>query len=122
VKYLLSMHLNPAVMAALSDEERNELQTGHGDFIAKIKESGEYVFTQALADPSASTVIRAYDGVPAVTDGPYIESKEFLGGFYVVDCKTRERAHEVAAMLPDAKIKGLGIEVREVIFSDGLPE
>ena len=65
-------------------------------------------------------MVRTQNGVPAVTDGPYLEGKEFLAGYYVVECETKERALEVAAMIPDARVEGLGIEVRPVMFSDGM--
>jgi hypothetical protein len=65
-------------------------------------------------------VVKVRDGLPAVTDGPFVESKEFLGGYYLVDVASRERACELAAMIPDTRIEGLGVEVRGVEFSDGL--
>ncbi|HEY2207455.1 MAG TPA: YciI family protein [Pseudonocardia sp.] len=120
MKFLLLMHNNPAVLDALTDDERTALMEGHGAFIEAIQESGELIVTQALADPSNSAVVRVRDGVPAVTDGPYLEAKEFLGGYYLVDCVDRERALVLAAMIPDARIDGLGIEVRPVMFSAGL--
>jgi hypothetical protein len=55
-----------------------------------------------------------------VTDGPYLEAKEFLGGYYLVDVASRERAIELAALIPDARFEGLGIEVRPVMFSAGM--
>ena len=119
MKFLLSMHLNPALFAALTEEERNEIMTGHGAFIETITKSGELITTQALADPSQSAVVRVRGGQPAVTDGPYLEAKEFLGGFYLIDCDSRERAIELAAQIPDAKVDGMGIEVRPVMFSNG---
>jgi len=116
VKFLLTMHMNPAVWEGLSEETRQEVMDGHGDFIAKIRASGELINTQALGMPQDSAVVRVRGGVPAVTDGPYAESKEFLAGFYLVECENRERALAVAAMIPDAAIDGLGIEVRPVAF------
>src|ERR1700727_832166 len=93
--------------------------TGHGAFVDTITKCGELIITQALADPSESAVVRARGGQPGFTDGPYLEAKEFLGGFYLVDCDSRERAIELAAMIPDAKVDGMGIEVRQVMFSAG---
>jgi len=119
MKFLLIMHMNPAVWNALTDEERSEVGGGHGAFIDTIKKSGEMITTQALADPSQSAVVRVRGGQPAVTDGPYLEAKEHLGGFYLVDCGSRERAIELAAMIPDAKVEGMAVEVRPVMFSDG---
>jgi hypothetical protein len=119
VKYMLIMQLNPAAFDALTDEQRKEIMEGHGAFMDTIKASGEMVETHALGEPAQSAVVRVRDGVPVVTDGPYLESKEFMGGYYIVDCATRERALELAALIPDAGVEGLGIEVRPIIFSAG---
>ncbi|MEU8001183.1 YciI family protein [Catellatospora sp. NPDC049111] len=120
MKFLLLLHNNPAVLNALTDDQRTAIMNGHGDFIKTIQESGELIVTQALADPSNSAVVRVRDGVPAVTDGPYLEAKEFLGGYYLVECADRDRALELAAMIPDAAVDGLGVEVRPVMFSSGM--
>jgi hypothetical protein len=119
MKFLLIMHINPDVFGALTEEERNEIMTGHGSFMDLITKSGELITTQALADPSQSAVVRVRGGQAAVTDGPYLEAKEFLGGFYLLDVESRERAIELAAMIPDASVEGMGIEVRPVVFSAG---
>jgi hypothetical protein len=119
MKFLLIMHINPDVFGALTEEERNEIMSGHGSFMDLITKSGELITTQALADPSQSAVVRVRGGQAAVTDGPYLEAKEFLGGFYLVDAESRERAIELAAMIPDASVDGMGIEVRPVVFSAG---
>lgn len=122
MKFLLIMHMNPAVWNALTEEEQAAVGDGHGEFMETIKKSGEMIITQALADASQSTVVRVRDGKQVVTDGPYLEAKEHLGGFYLIDCEDRARAEELAAMIPDAKVEGLGIEVRQVMFADGLLE
>jgi hypothetical protein len=120
MKFLLIMHQNPAVWNALTDDERNEVGKGHGVFIDTITKSGEMITTQALADPSQSNVVRVRAGRPVVTDGPYLEAKEHLGGFYLIDCENKERALELAAMIPDAKVEGMAIEVRQIMFSAGV--
>ena len=122
MKFLLIMNVNPAVLDALTEEERNEIGEGHGAFIDAIKKSGEFITTQALADPSQTAVVRVRGGQPVVTDGPFLEAKEYLGGFYLIDCESKERAIELAALIPDARIEGLGVEVRPVMFSDGTLE
>ena len=116
MKYLLSMCMNPDVWEGLSDATKDEVMTGHGEFIRRIRESGDLISTQALEQPARSAVVRVKDGMPAVTDGPFIESKEFLAGFYLVECASQERAYELAAMIPDAAIEGLAIEVRPVVY------
>jgi hypothetical protein len=117
VKFLLNLYLNPRIWDALTEDERGEL-LNHEKFVATIRESGEMISNQAIADPSTSAVVRVRDGVAAVTDGPYLETKEYLAGYYLVDCENRERALELAALIPGAKFDG--IEVRPLMFSGGL--
>ncbi|MFD4660068.1 YciI family protein [Kitasatospora sp. NPDC058444] len=119
MKYLIMMYPNAAVLDAMSEEERNAVFQGHGGFMEKLKATGEFVGTLALAGVDQSSVVSVRGGVPAVTDGPYAEAKEYMGGVYVVDVKDEQRAHEVAAMIPDAAVEGLGIELRPIVFSDG---
>ncbi|MFI6845131.1 YciI family protein [Kitasatospora sp. NBC_00085] len=119
MQFLISMHINPAVLDALTDQEKAAIGAGHGRFIEALKASGELITTQALVHPSQAVVVSVRNGQPVVTDGPFLESKEYLGGFYLVDCEDRERAVELAAQIPDAAIEGLGVEVRQVMFADG---
>jgi hypothetical protein len=119
MKFLIALHINPAVLDALTDEEKAALGGGHGQFIEGLQASGELITTQALADPSQSAVVSVRNGQPVVTDGPFLEAKEYLGGFYLIDCESRERAIELAAQIPDAAIPGLGVEVRQVMFAAG---
>jgi len=120
MKFLLVLHNNPAVISALGPEEQQKLMDGHGAFIEATQKSGELVVTQALGDPSQSAVVRVRNGVPVVSDGPYLEAKEFLGGYYLIDVADRERALELAAQIPDASIEGMGVEVRPIMFEAGL--
>ncbi|WP_163511755.1 YciI family protein [Fodinicola acaciae] len=122
MKFIISMHINPAVLDALTKEEMDAIGAGHGAFIEEIKASGELIVTQALVDPSQAAVVRVRNGQPVVTDGPFLEAKEYLGGFYLVDVESKERAIELAAKIPDTAVEGLGVEVRQVMFSDGLLE
>lgn len=120
MKFLLVLHNNPAVLEALGQDEQQRLMDGHAAFIEATQSSGELVVTQALADPSQSAVVRVRNGVPVISDGPYLEAKEFLGGYYLVDVADRERALELAGRIPDASIDRLGVEVRPVMFEAGL--
>ncbi|GAB2678866.1 YciI family protein [Kribbella swartbergensis] len=120
MKYLVILNINPDVLAALTEEEQQAIGAGHEKFMELTKASGEFHSTVALAEPAKSAVVKVRDGVPAVTDGPFVESKEFLGGYYLIDVASPERAYELAAMIPDAAIEGLGVEVRPVEFESGL--
>jgi len=118
MKYLLMITVDPETLDALPEEERKAVDAAHDAFQAPLKESGELVGFAALADPSNSTTVTVRNGVPAVTDGPYAEAKEFLAGFYILDCESAERANELAALIPDAKLTA--IEVRPVMVESGL--
>ena len=118
VKYLILMHIDPAVLEQLTPEQGTEIQRGHEAFMAQTKERGEFIATQALADPSQSKVVRSIGGSQQTSDGPFIEAKEYLGGFYLVDVESPERALELAHLVPDTHVEGLAVEVRPVMFSD----
>ena len=67
-------------------------------FNKELTEAGEFVGAEGLAPPGQATVVRAgKNGVPAVTDGPFPEAKEFLAGYWIVEVDTPERAYEIAA-------------------------
>ena len=119
MQFLISMLINPAVLDALTEEEKAAIGGGHGTFIDALKGSGELITTLALVDPTQAAVVSVRNGQPVVTDGPFLESKEYLGGFYLVDCENKERAIELALQIPDVAIEGLGVEVRQVMFADG---
>jgi hypothetical protein len=113
VKYMLLIYNNPAFFEAMSEEERNAL-FGEVDTIMKeLMDSGEWVGGEALGDQSMTKTVRLRDGVPAVTDGPYAETKEQFAGYLMVDCETPERAVEIAARWPDARY--FAMEVRPVM-------
>lgn len=101
----------------MSDERHSDAFRGHGEFIKAITESGEMVSTEALANPSHSATVRVRDGIPAVTNGPYLEAKEYLAGYYLVECESKERAIELAALVPDAQYTAM--EVRPLMNQGG---
>jgi hypothetical protein len=90
-------------------------------FNKELTEAGELVDAQGLAGPDQAKVVRAKKGgAPAVTDGPFPEAKEFLAGFWIVDCESPEQAYKIAARASAAPGAGgvplnMAIEVREVM-------
>jgi len=119
MKYVILMQINPTVLESLTEEQQLAVQSGHGEFMKTIKETGEFVETNALGDPSQSKVVRSRNGVPEVTDGPFVEAKEFMGGYYLVDVESEARVIELTKLIPDATIDGLAMEIRPVMFFDG---
>ena len=119
MKYVVLMQVDPTVLEGLSEQEQQAIGAGHQAFMNEVTESGEMLSTNALGDPSQSVVIRSKDGKPEVMDGPFAETKEFMGGYYLLDVESKERAIELAKKIPDARIDGLALEVRPVMFSAG---
>ena len=118
MKFMLLNYMNPDIWDSLSEKERNSVIQGHGDFQKLITDSGEMIAALAMADPTNSAVVRVRDGAAKTQEGPYLESKEYLAGYYMVDCENRERALELAGLVPDARINV--IEVRPVMYSAGM--
>jgi hypothetical protein len=81
-------------------------------FTQEIIDSGELQSGERLRDADTATTVRVRNGDVITTDGPFAETKEVLGGYYVVDCKDLDRAIELAAKLPNARTGS--IEVRPV--------
>jgi hypothetical protein len=113
VKYMVLIYNRPGFVEELSEAERTELFGEVGAVMKELTASGELLGTEALADPSNTRTVRVRDGVPAVTDGPFIEAKEQFAGYLLVDCESVERATEIAASWPDAR--RFAMEVRPVI-------
>jgi len=117
MKYMLLIYSNPTSWAALSEAERSGLNAEYGTFTKGIIDSGEFVSGDALADTNAASTVRVRGGKTDVTDGPFVEFKEHLAGYYVVDCKDLDRALALAAKIPDARLSG--VEVRPVMDMGG---
>ncbi|GAB6856546.1 YciI family protein [Microbacterium xylanilyticum] len=119
MKYMILMQVRQDVLDALTAEQMQAIGEGHQAFMDAITASGELLGTIALADPSQSKVVRAAGGVPEVVDGPFAETKEFMGGYYLIEVESEERAVELAQQIPDAAIDGLALEIHPVMFSAG---
>jgi hypothetical protein len=82
------------------------------DFTAAIRQSGQFVGCNRLLPPDTATTVRVREGRVSSTDGPYAETKEQLGGYYVIEAKNRDEAIRVAARIPGAWIGS--VEVRPI--------
>ena len=115
MKYMLLIYNNPAFYEAWSEEDRTALFSDVDQIMTELRESGELVAGEALADGSNTRTVRVRDGVPAVTDGPFAEAKEQMVGYITVDCDSEERAVQIAARWPDARY--FAMEVRPVMHT-----
>jgi hypothetical protein len=87
---------------------------------AELKATGEFIGAWGVADQEMAKTVHVADGVPVVTDGPYLESKEYLASFDIVDCDSLERALEIAAAVPFARLGK--VEVRPLMHESGSNE
>ena len=108
MKFLFLIHGDRDGEAALSPDERRAIVAAHIAYASMLRERGAHVLGEALDDPASAVVVRP-GAKPVVTDGPFAETKEAVGGFYVVDCASREEAIELAVLAP--KSPGVAVEV-----------
>jgi hypothetical protein len=103
MKYMLLIYQNPANWSGLSDAERTAVIDEAGAIVNELAESGEWVGGEGLAPAGQTKTVRVRGGVPAVTDGPFLEAKEHLVGYCLIDCASERRALEIAEKWPDAR-------------------
>jgi hypothetical protein len=99
-----------------SEEEREAGMAAYFAFTEEAQKAGVYVAANALQPTSTATLVRVQDGERLVTDGPFAETKEQLGGYYLLDVPSLDDALEWAAKIPSAKWGT--IEVRPVVVFD----
>jgi hypothetical protein len=108
MRFLFLIHGDAQAEAAMSPEERREIVGEHIAYASMLRERGSYVHGEALAGTDSAAVVRP-GAKPIVTDGPFAETKEAIGGFYVVDCASRDEALELAGRVPPGP--GAAVEV-----------
>lgn len=113
MKYMLLIHDSEQVWATMSDAARQAIDTEYGRFGEQIKSGGQYLAGAQLQPTSTATSVRVRDGKRLVTDGPFAETREQLGGYYVIEAKDLDDAIGIAAAIPSARVGT--IEVRPVV-------
>jgi hypothetical protein len=109
MRFLFLIHGDSAAENALTRDERRAMVGEHMRYGAMLRERGVYVLGEALTGEAA--VVRTGEK-PLVTDGPFAETKEAVGGFYVVDCESRDEALELAGKVPPSP--GALVEVLDI--------
>ena len=120
MKYVVLIYGNPesrAAWAGMSEEQRAAGLAYYQQLNNDLDASGERIVSERLAFPELTKQVRVRDGAATTTDGPFAEVKEFLAGFYLLDCESEERALEIAARIPEASFGT--VEVRPVMGLHG---
>jgi hypothetical protein len=116
MKYMLLVYLNEQT---LSDSEREQCYVKSAQLARDIHASGRYLDASPLHPTSTATSVRVRDGKRLVTDGPFAETREQLGGYYLVDARDLDEALSIAERIPGAAFGT--IEIRPVLEIGGLP-
>jgi hypothetical protein len=112
LKFLFLIHGDADGETVLSSDERMRIVGEHMSYADMLRDLGAYVSGEALEDTSTAFVVRPGEK-PIVTDGPFAETKEAVGGFYVVDVPDRDEAIRLAAKIPQSP--GVAVEVLRIV-------
>ena len=119
MKFLLMIYGNDELWQSFTEEDTAQAIRDTHALQQELRESGEFLGAWGVADQVQAKCVRLVDGVPAVTDGPYVEAKEYLGSLDLIDCDSLERALEIAARVPFARVGT--VEVRPIMH-EAAPE
>jgi hypothetical protein len=113
MRYMLLIYDREADWASMSEDERGKMFHEYMTFTEEIRKSGQYKAGDPLQPTSAATTVRVRNGKSVTTDGPFAETREQLGGYYIVDAKDLDEATAIAARIPGARMGS--IEVRPIM-------
>ncbi|HEX5231219.1 MAG TPA: YciI family protein [Bradyrhizobium sp.] len=113
MQYLLMIYRSEAELGKMTDADRQKMMTEYGTFTQSIIQSGHFKAGDGLQPSTTATTVRVREGKILTTDGPFAETREQLGGYYLVEAKDLDAAIGIAARIPGAKDGS--IEVRPVM-------
>jgi len=117
MKYMLLVYMNEQ---AMTDKEREHCYVESAQLTQDLYSSGKYLGAGPLHPVATATSVRVRDGKKLVTDGPFAETREQLGGYYVIEAGDLDEAISIAERIPPARFGT--IEIRPVMEIGGLPE
>jgi hypothetical protein len=109
MKYLVIIYGNQELWSSFAPDEMNKAVAEQDAYNKRFYETGELLGAYGLSDAAQAAVVRVRDNLPAITDGPYLETKEHLASFYMLDVESRERALELAALIPFASYNAVEV-------------
>ncbi len=118
MKYLCMIYDDEKTWETMPKDEADAVMGEYFSFTEGIRESGHYVAGEALHPVHTATTVRVRNGKVSTTDGPFAETREQLGGFYLIEARDLNEAVQVAAKIPSARLGS--VEVRPVVdFEQG---
>lgn len=119
MKYLLLVHHNEERFNTMPEGARKDMLTESIRLCHHLAREGQYIHASPLQPEATGTIVRVRDGEAMVTDGPFIETKEQLAGYFLIDAENQAQAIRIAQRVPGARIGT--VEVRPVATTSGLP-
>jgi hypothetical protein len=113
MKYMLLIYGNEELWASFPPDDFQKVIEETNALQEELSATGEWICAFGVDEQANAKTVRLDDGVPVVTDGPYIEAKEYIGSFDIIDCANLERALEIAARVPFARLGS--VEVRPLM-------
>ena len=114
MQYLLLIYDDEKKFETMSQADQQAFSAEYGSFTQAIKTSGHFRSGEALQPISTATTVRVKDGKAMTTDGPFAETREQLGGFYLIEAANLDDAIQVAAKIPSTRVGGC-IEIRPIM-------
>ena len=119
MKYILLVHHNEEVLGSLSKTDLQQMRAESVQLANDINLNGQYLDAAPLQPVSTAVCLRVREGKRLVTDGPFAETREQLGGYFFIDAGDLDQALDIAARIPGARIGT--VEIRPVVEIEGLP-
>jgi hypothetical protein len=116
MQYLLMCCFDEKTWDALPSERRDVVMQQYGEWIEGLRAGGQYLAGAKLQSTASATTVRSKNGKPTVTDGPFAETKEQLGGYHLLECRDLDEALAFARRVPTIPVGGT-IEVRPVAYA-----
>ena len=117
MKYLLLCCFEEARWAQLPAAERDGIMNAYGKLIQELKQRGQLLAGAKLDASASASTVRAKTGQAVLTDGPFAETKEQLGGYHLIECQNRDEAIAIARRIPTLAAGG-AVEVRPVMHTE----
>jgi len=119
MRYILLVHHSEEAFGQLGEIEQQKMRTESVQLANQLDSTGHYLDAAPLQPTSATTSVKVREGKPIVTDGPFAETREQLGGYFLIDAANLDEAIDIAARIPGARIGT--VEIRPILELPGLP-
>jgi hypothetical protein len=114
MKFLCLVYLEEHTLEALSRSDMDRIDTESAAYDRELQNSGHFIAAEALQPVQSAVTVRVRQGKVTRTDGPFSETKEFLGGFILIDARDLDQAAQIAAKIPLARVGS--VEVRPILL------